>query len=128
VRSRLETKLEELTTKQQNLQASQRKSAKSWFDRTQQRQIEIEQIDDQSAKILGASNLLKRIKDRFQYEHFLEPEQKKFLDETTNLCNEIQSLDREAKIFDLFQELPKTKQETVLKRLAELLEHSSEEL
>jgi hypothetical protein len=44
-----------------------------------------------------------------------------------NFCNEIKNLDREEKILDLFQELPKTKRESVLKRLAELLEHSGED-
>ena len=52
---------------------------------------------------------------------------KLFLNETINFCDEIQSLDREAKILDLFQELPKTKQEPLLKRLVELLEHSRED-
>ena len=128
VRSRFETKFEELTTKQQELQASQRKSAKSWFERTQQKRTAIEQIEDQSEKILESNKLLKRIsKERLQYEQLIEPEQKLFLDETTNFCDEIQSLDREAKILDLFQELPKTKQEPLLKRLVELLEHSRED-
>jgi hypothetical protein len=127
VRSRFETKLEELTNKQQELQASQRKSAKSWFESTQQRRTKIEQIEDQSEKILESNKLLKRIKERFQYEQLLEPEQKQFLEETTNFCNEIKNLDREEKILDLFQELPKTKRESVLKRLAELLEHSGED-
>jgi hypothetical protein len=127
VRSRFETKLEELTNKQQELQASQRKSAKSWFESTQQRRTKIEQIEDQSEKILESNKLLKRIKERFQYEQLLEPEQKQFLEETTNFCNEIKNLDREEKILDLFQELPKTKRESVLKRLAEFLEHSGED-
>lgn len=127
VRSRLDRKLEELTNKQQELQASQRKSAKSWFESTQQRRTKIEQIEDQSEKILESNKLLKRIKERFQYEQLLEPEQKQFLEETTNFCNEIKNLDREEKILDLFQELPKTKRESVLKRLAELLEHSGED-
>jgi hypothetical protein len=127
VRSRFETKLEELTNKQQELQASQRKSAKSWFESTQQRRTKIEQIEDQSEKILESNKLLKRIKERFQYEQLLEPEQNQFLEETTNFCNEIKNLDREEKILDLFQELPKTKRESVLKRLAELLEHSGED-
>ena len=128
VRSRIETKLEELTTKQQELQASQRKSAKSWFERTQQKRTAIEQIEDQSEKILESNKVLKRlIKERLQYEQLLEPEQKQFLEETHDFYIEIQSLDREAKILDLFQELPKTKREPLLKRLAELLEHSGED-
>ena len=127
LRSRFEIKLEELTTKQQALQESQRKSAKSWFDRIQQKRTAIEQIEDQSEKILESNKLLKRIKERFQYEQLLEPEQKQFLEETTNFCNEIKNLDREEKILDLFQELPKTKRELLLKRLAELLEYSGED-
>jgi hypothetical protein len=128
LRLRLETKLEELTTKQQDLQTSQRKSAKSWFESIQRKRTAIEQIEDQSEKISESNRLLKRIsKERLQYEQLLESEQKQFLEETNDFLKEIQSSDREAKILDLFQELPKTKRESVLKRLAEFLEHSGEE-
>jgi len=125
---RLEAKRQELEAKRDELQASQRKAARAWFDRLQQKRVAIEQIMEQSEKISESSKFLNKIgKERSQYEELLDDGQIQFISQTIGLCNEIQSLDREAKILDLFQELPISKRENLLKTLAGLLNTAREE-
>jgi len=128
LRSRIVTKLDELEGKRQELLSSQHKSTKTWFDRIQQKRLGVEQTNEQTEKISSSSNLLKQInKERSKHEELLEESQKQYLDEAVAFCTDIQSLDREAKIIDLFQELPIAKRESLHKRLADFLSNSEEE-
>ncbi len=128
LRLRVVTKLDELESKRQELLSSQRKSTKTWFDRIQQKRLGVEQTNEQTEKILSSSNLLKQInKERSKHEELLEESQKQYLDEAIAFCTDIQSLDREAKIIDLFQELSIAKRKSLHKRLADFLGNSEEE-
>jgi hypothetical protein len=129
LRSRVESALQELDQTRQKLQESQRRSVQSWFNSILKQRTEVEQNSDPEGKIAAASKLLKQVKkQRQQHEQLLEETQKQELDNAIIFCDEIQSQDREAKILNLFQELPKAKRESLHKLLAQYLESTTEEL
>ena len=125
----LERKSEEQKEEQIRSQKQQRNAASSWLKDLENQDKRLEQFTAPDKKLEAASQLLKEIrKCKNQHEQMLAAKQKQTLERIINHCVEIQNQDRESKILVLFQELPHAQRENLLKRLAEYLSGSTEEL
>jgi hypothetical protein len=132
LRSRVESKLEKLENKRQELQIVGRRLAESWFNRTQQKIVTVREIAEQSEKFSSSSNLIKHItKEISKHADLLDQSQKEdleqYLEEANAFCDEIKRLDREEKIIAQFQELPIAQRASLYERLANYLNNAEEE-
>lgn len=124
----LDSLLTNLEQTEKRIETQQREAAKKWLDSIQLQHTKLEQNTKPANKLEAANELHKQItKQRHQHEQFLEAKQKQTLEEILNLCSEIQTQDKESKIFVLFQELPLKKREALLKKLAESLSATMED-
>ena len=132
VRSRVETKLENLESKRQEIQKVGRRLAESWFNRTQQKIATVRETNEQSEKFSSSSNLIKQIaKEISKHEDLLDESEKQYLklylEEAIAFCDEIKRLDREEKIIAQFKELPIDQRASLYERLANYLNNAEEE-
>ena len=132
VRSRVETKLENLESKRQEIQKVGRRLAESWFSRTQQKIVTVRETNEQSEKFSSSSNLIKQItKEIAKHEDLLDESEKQYLklylEEAIAFDDEFKRLDREEKIIAQFQELPIAQRASLYERLANYLNDAEEE-
>lgn len=123
--------LERESGKQQEemkLQKQQRSAAKSWLEKLEIRNTNLEQLTEPARKLEAASQLLMEIKqERNQHAQMLEVQQKQTLEQIINRCVEIQNQDLESQILIRFQKLPLARRESLLKKLTECLSTPTEE-
>ena len=132
IRSRVETKLEQLEDKRQEIQKVGRRLAESWFNRTQQKIVTVRETNEQSEKFSSSSNLIKQItKEINKHEDLLDESEKQYLrlylEEAIAFCDEITRLDREEKIIAQFQELPIAQRMSLYERLGNYLNNTEDE-
>ncbi len=125
VQTLLDSMLANLEQTQQHIENQQTDAAKKWLDGIETEYTRLEQYTS-AKKLVAANDLYKQItKQRHQHEQMLEA-QKQTLEQIINHCVEIQNQDKESKILVLFQELPRKKRESLLKKLAKYLSGTEE--
>ncbi|BAZ16487.1 hypothetical protein NIES4071_83640 [Calothrix sp. NIES-4071] len=120
VQARFDTILNDLEETRRQLENQQIEAAKQWFRELTIQKLNLENSSE-TTNINNATNLLKKIQtERSKYEKILQEKQKEDLEQIIISCKGIENKNTESKIIVLFQKLPRSKREALLRKLAEI--------
>lgn len=127
VQTRFDTILNDLEETRCQLENKQIEAANAWFNELIIQKLNLENSSE-TTNINNATNLLKKIQtERSKYEKLLQEKQKEDLEQIIISCKGIENKNTESKIIVLFQKLPRSKREALLRKLAEINTTATEE-